>query len=588
MDRNSLRGISLFSRQDVSKNDFFQGALILQGLGDTVNYLGVYFLIHKEFANSKFLIFIDPVWKDIVENRLEDCEIKFFPLAGMFGQVTEKDRDGNDVFRDNGIDLSFNDLQERAKTSNLFLLSSLSIGRTPRSFSLHESLLQTNYKLIGFDRDVSEIRPYFPSISNDFEKADNLLCQLGLKEKDFVVLAPHVDPEKEWGKRNFSILARYLIEQTKTKVVVVGLPSQGRLDVDGVIYCFGLSIPVISALISKSKLFVGHDSGLTHIASTFSLPVIGIYAKWFNLYPFETRPHSPFSRIIVEESPGVKNSEIQPETVINVARLVLEREEGSYFDKVICPLCSGSMDYIMDANSRVVNYLCVCGSQVLLSGPDRREVSGLDEGVDKPSSYEHEENSYVYKEIDGTLKIALPESFEDLNWLAQKIERSNYGEIIVDGEFNLSSKFMKISDDFNNIGLISCSYEGIFLFFRKYGYNLIFSEKISLNENNISEKLYFSKEYSDKGLIVPFGEGRLNVINSEIYKKYFLWNSWFHHRSFLEELIRRAVFWNEIDEAILLSKIIFPYLKIPRILTRMIMLIFKKYFHNFIFFNNKK
>jgi hypothetical protein len=580
LDRKFLRGISLFCKQDVHKNDFFQGALILQGLGDTVNYLGIYHLIHKEFTNSKFLIFIDPVWKDIVDNRLDDCEIIFHPLAGMFGQATEKDRDGNDVFRNNGIDLSFNDLQEKKKNSPLFLLSSLSIGRTTRSFSLHESLLQTNYRLIGFDRDVSKIRPYFPLISNDFEKTDSLLCQLGFKEKEFVVLAPHVDPEKEWGKKNFSILARYLIEQKKIKVVVIGLPSQGYLDVQGVIHCFDLPIPVVGALISKSKLFIGHDSGLTHIASVFSLPVIAIFAKWFKQYPFETRPHSPFSRIIVEEKPGVTDSEIQPETVINVARLVLERETGSYFDKVICPLCSGAMDYIIDANSRVVNYLCVCGSQVLLSGLDRREISGLDDGGDEPSSYGHGEYSYEHKETEGILKISFPKSLAGLNQLAQKIERSNYREIIVDAEFSLSSKFMKISEDFNNINLISCSYEGVFLFFKKFGYILNFSEKVSLSENNLFEKLYFSKEYSDKRLIVPFGKGRLNVINSEIYEKYFLWNSWFHHRSFLEELIRRAVFWKDIDEAILLSKIIFPYLKTPRVLTRMIMLMLKKYFHS--------
>ena len=64
-----------------------------------------------------------------------------------------------------------------------------------------------------------------------------------------------------------------------------------------------LSIALSGAIISKSAWFVGLDSGLSHVASSFNIPVIVLYPYLDqDIMPFEVRVHTPSSRSVPQIS----------------------------------------------------------------------------------------------------------------------------------------------------------------------------------------------------------------------------------------------------------------------------------------------
>ena len=173
MNNFLINNVPLFNAKNHSKNETFYLASILQGLGDTVNFLGVYNYVRSFFPNVRFVFYADIVWRDILDSkRLPGVEIVLFKLASRFGQENNNlsEKDG-----ENGLEKSFADIRKRMQKEKVFLLSSLSIGRTPESFSAKESLVQTNYRLIGYPREIREIRPYFPILKEDIDAAESFL-----------------------------------------------------------------------------------------------------------------------------------------------------------------------------------------------------------------------------------------------------------------------------------------------------------------------------------------------------------------------------------------------------------------------------
>lgn len=104
-----------------------------------------------------------------------------------------------------------------------------------------------------------------------------------------VVIHPggRCNKSKRWSKENFSILCDKLHDRFEAKIVLIG----GKEDVEASYYVrentratvFVLSneIPLLcsAAIISKSSLFIGNDSGPTQMAAATETPVVAIYAS---------------------------------------------------------------------------------------------------------------------------------------------------------------------------------------------------------------------------------------------------------------------------------------------------------------------
>lgn len=113
-----------------------------------------------------------------------------------------------------------------------------------------------------------------------------------LDDDEYVTVAPlPSDIKRGWGINNFKELC---IELTKSfKVVLLGSENDKEI-LDGISSTNNkitntaglLKLYEVPSVISKSKLFIGNDSGLTHIALKLDVPIIAIigggnYGKFF-------------------------------------------------------------------------------------------------------------------------------------------------------------------------------------------------------------------------------------------------------------------------------------------------------------------
>ena len=128
------------------------------------------------------------------------------------------------------------------------------------------------------------------------------------EDKPFAVIHPAAAFEtKQWATENFARVAEELtarglipiaIVSPKEKQVVESLRQQTSARVIGL---SDLSLPEVTALASRARLFVGNDSGIAHIAAAAGAPCVVIFgssnvAHW---RPWTTNPNE----VVREEMP---------------------------------------------------------------------------------------------------------------------------------------------------------------------------------------------------------------------------------------------------------------------------------------------
>lgn len=103
---------------------------------------------------------------------------------------------------------------------------------------------------------------------------------------DYALLHPAAAfATKQWAAENFARVAEYLNER-RLKIVAVAAKDETAVleklsDASKVpIVCFDdLTLPEITALASRAKLFVGNDSGIAHIAAAVNTPSVVIFGS---------------------------------------------------------------------------------------------------------------------------------------------------------------------------------------------------------------------------------------------------------------------------------------------------------------------
>jgi predicted lipopolysaccharide heptosyltransferase III len=108
----------------------------------------------------------------------------------------------------------------------------------------------------------------------------------GLAQQPFALLHPAAALEsKQWATGNFARVAEYLAARN---LAAVAIAAPGEL---GVISALGedsnapltaftdLSLPEVTALAARARLFVGNDSGIAHIAAAVGVPSVVIFGS---------------------------------------------------------------------------------------------------------------------------------------------------------------------------------------------------------------------------------------------------------------------------------------------------------------------
>ncbi len=133
-------------------------------------------------------------------------------------------------------------------------------------------------------------------LDSEIQKAETLL---GSYSNDSKIIAANVGTKmkvKDWGVDNWIDLMRLLGKELRGyKLVIIGVKEENEIAEkcleawagEGINLCGKSSPRVSAAILRKTSIFVGHDSGPTHLAACVGTPCVAIFScinrprQWF-------------------------------------------------------------------------------------------------------------------------------------------------------------------------------------------------------------------------------------------------------------------------------------------------------------------
>ena len=130
-----------------------------------------------------------------------------------------------------------------------------------------------------------------------------VLLDMGLDEdEEFLALHPGTSKaERGWHVERYGILCQKLIKEDGKRIVLLGTESESGLinriknvDSSGMVKVIPpVNLRVLVRLLQKSRLFIGNDSGMMHLASMVGVPVLAIFGPGNSI---TTGPYMDFAR----------------------------------------------------------------------------------------------------------------------------------------------------------------------------------------------------------------------------------------------------------------------------------------------------
>ena len=185
--------------------------------------------------------------------------------------------------------------------------SSLEIWQRPSLHSVEQQLALIGWTGVPVtDRPATRLRVNESSLHRVTEK----LRAAGMDdlEKPFALIHPAAAFDtKQWATENFARVAEELTARGLTAIAIVSRKEKRILEAlvkhasAPIIGLSDLSLPEVTALVSRARLFVGNDSGIAHIAAAAGTPCVVIFgssnvAHW---RPWTTNPNE----VVREEMP---------------------------------------------------------------------------------------------------------------------------------------------------------------------------------------------------------------------------------------------------------------------------------------------
>ncbi len=337
----------------------FSGRLFFvlgQGLGDHVNGFRVLHELQSRFPHARFIVYADRRWEEIVL-RMGRIDIRWYPPA----LDPRSGRGTNDPYAD-----AHEAIREEMVAYPKEAYLAYDHFPMPDRHARGETTLEAISRTIGLDFQ-GNARPFLPLIEADLTFADQYLREKGLEEKKFVLIAPFSWPNKRWSREKFSLLIDDLYKVHGLRSLLVAYPEMGPFDNLGVVMAYDLTLGQIGGLLSQSALFVGLDSGPSHMAAAFDVPMVVIFVERKTI-PFEVRALSPWALHVVE---GFAKGEREPspETVLAAVSFALKKRANLKMAIPVCPACKRSAHYVWGANFSSIDFGCVCGLVIRRSSP---------------------------------------------------------------------------------------------------------------------------------------------------------------------------------------------------------------------------
>lgn len=111
------------------------------------------------------------------------------------------------------------------------------------------------------------------------------LAAAGLNDRKIALIHPAAAfATKQWATENFARVVEFLAERGYASIAIAAPHENAILEnlsaeASVGIVTFDLSLPEVTALASRSQLFVGNDSGIAHIAAAVGTPSVVIFGS---------------------------------------------------------------------------------------------------------------------------------------------------------------------------------------------------------------------------------------------------------------------------------------------------------------------
>ncbi len=319
------------------------------GLGDTVNDFRILHEVLLRYPHATAIVYADPRWKSLYRllPEIHRCVLRYHVAAPSGELVGKKDEPSySETFR--GV---MQEIQSEIEEASGFVVLG---GFTCLDQLARKELgLATKARAIGLQLPQEQCRPFLPLAALPMSDAQEFLGAQGLQSGQYIAMAPQTWADKSWQASCWQKLTRGLYEKTHLPALVLGTEGYDAWQGPGVYKALGLRLPLVAALIAQARCFVGLDSGLTHVAACFDVPIVGLQAQG-KFPPFLVEPHSPLRRIHL--TPFVYGyATISAESVQAVVEKAMHSPSSP-----LCPLCK-QVSYVLGARSTQTAYLCRCG-----------------------------------------------------------------------------------------------------------------------------------------------------------------------------------------------------------------------------------
>ena len=117
------------------------------------------------------------------------------------------------------------------------------------------------------------------------ETVDRMLAQAKVDNQKLALIHPAAAfATKQWATEHFARVAEWLTDRGFAPVAVAApneraLLEKLQLEASVKVVALDLTLPEVTALASRSKLFVGNDSGIAHIAAAVGTPAVVIFGS---------------------------------------------------------------------------------------------------------------------------------------------------------------------------------------------------------------------------------------------------------------------------------------------------------------------
>jgi len=470
----------------------FSGSLYFvlgQGLGDHVNGFRILIEVQQRFPHALCIVYADLRWEELVR-RLEKVEIRWYPKA-------------KDILSKEGTNNPYDRARETIRTEIAMSNGKAFLAHAhfpmPDRHARQESTLEAAARTIGIALGENA-RPYLPLLSSDIKWATQFLAKNKLEKGKYAVISPLSWPNKVWGKENFSALIDHLYRSFGLRTIIASYPEIGPFETAGSICAFDLTLGQLAGILACAGVYVGLDSGPSHMAAFFDIPMVVIYVEK-KVIPFEVRTLSPHSLLVVESFfnpvpvPAVQ-------TVLDSATFLLgAHESGAGLPE--CLACGRKADHVVASEAKAIRLMCACGLSIDKNIRDNRVESFT------RISEERLEESPTKNELSAQDDVLIVDS--DLSTISSFLETdqkfcSSARKITVRLERqSVAKEGLKL-----NSGSLTWGIDALFFWLREKGY-LTFEYSSDGEEGTIRFSIPQGSEEKSSSLLFSWGRWKIKT-----------------------------------------------------------------------------